>query len=160
MPMNPDRLPKVKEDPDRHDGPESLIDSIMNEAKERLLNAKWKGEITPRIYLSQANSKDIRIGKGRYGPGAYAIGKMIDGNTEDIPDTPLSVAPGMLMDERTLAEQYGTTSFNEAMSKVKDDGYLGYAYDDDKYFLFGDLIPEMARSLNSKSNKGAGWRQG
>ena len=148
MPMNPDRLPKVKEDPDRQDGPASLLESLFEQYREAYLNAKWKGELPLRVFFNQASSKSMRAGKGRYGRGVYTLGKVVDRNVDDTPDSPHSTDLELLLNDKSLMEKYGTTEFSKVMGKAKQDGYVGFQYGDDKYFLFEDTV--MAESVPDK----------
>ena len=120
--------------------PVRLLDAMFEQYQQEYFNAKNRGELTPRLYFKQANSKTIRAGKGQYGQGVYALGQLIDRNKDNPPDAPHSTDAELVLNDRTLLEKYGTTDFSEVMGQAKADNYVGFQYDDDKYFLFADTV--------------------
>lgn len=132
----------IPELPKKDFNPPRLLESLFEEYTQAYLNAKAKGELTPKIFFMQPNAKNIQESKGRFGLGVYARGKLVDRNVENPPNESLHSTDAMLvLNDKTMLEKYGTTNFKEARNQMMQDGYVGFQYDDDLYYLFSNTVP-------------------
>ena len=115
------------------------FEASLDTYKQLFLGAKARGELTPRIVFNQMNNsgETLKLTSGKYGRGAYTTGKMIDRNTESMPQNyQHSTDPSLIMSAENFEDE----------KTARDAGYVGLKYDDGSYFLFGDTVPQQNRN--------------
>ena len=91
---------------------------MLDEYRQQYLNAKNKGQLRPRIFLSQANNSGeyLKKTKGRFGQGFYAVGSTIDRNLQNVPQSyQHSTDPELLLDPDTFATGYNSDAKRHLM---------------------------------------------
>ena len=113
----------------------SAMQGMLDKYRQDYLNMRARNELPSRIAFAQPsnNGSYLKVGRGRYGRGAYAKGQIIDRNKENMPKIyQHSTSPELILP----ADKFTT----EAEAKAA--GYVGVNYEDDLFFLFEDTVPQ------------------
>ena len=104
------------------------VDELVNKYQQAYLNAKTRGELSPRIAFKQNNrSAFLKSGTGKFGKGAYTKGAIFDRNNENMPkDYQHSTSPELILPLAKFTNQ----------EEAEAAGYVGVKTGDDDYFIF------------------------